>query len=321
MSVEHFLSATGHFGVLRLPEAGDAIAFIPAKERRPFRLTAQQLEQAAAAAAPDIPAIERRRFAARQLLHLRSSRVREETVQAPVLADGGYFPRVWRGLYDPGNPLNCYSPIDAREMYGSAYVHSVHAAASLFEELEGLFRYIEPSRANDVTYGHRIRELLILVCTELEASWRAIWCANNRGVAPKSLSTKQYVSLSIPLRLREWSVTLSAYPDYGPIQPFADWDISAPTQSLPWYDAYNATKHDRENNFQGSSLLSLVCAAAALHVQLSAQWGPQTFDRWHAAVVSPFRLRTQPVWSSGEIYSPRIDDDLSLHWNPVLLFG
>ena len=49
--------------------------------------------------------------------------------------------------------------------------------------------------------------------------------------------------------LTEFEIILPLYPWLDPIWPFRGWDASHPTQSLPWYDAYNAAKHDRESHF------------------------------------------------------------------------
>jgi hypothetical protein len=191
----------------------------------------------------------------------------------------------------------------------------------LFDELKDLFRYAEPAPSNQATHSHRIRELLILACTELESCWRGVCVDNMPGVTPELLSTSQYVRLAEPLGLRSWRVSLADYPDYPTVVPFKDWDSSAPTKSLRWYDAYNATKHDREANFTAASYENLVVAMAALHVELSAQWGPQTFDRMFEAVPSPFTLEEQPNRGAGELYAPAIaQDDLSTSWNSIPYF-
>ena len=51
-----------------------------------------------------------------------------------------------------------------------------------------------------------------------------------------------YVLLCEPLRLKAWAVRMPLYPRHREIRPFAGWDAERPTQSLPWYQAYNGTK-------------------------------------------------------------------------------
>ena len=80
---------------------------------------------------------------------------------------GQYFPRIWRGVYDVRNHYH-YNSIDARKMYGSAYIGSNVAASSIFDAVESLFKFVEPAEENLSAYGHKIREALILTCTEVE---------------------------------------------------------------------------------------------------------------------------------------------------------
>ncbi len=317
-NVSHFFSTGGHFGILKLPETGPAIVMAPSIADRPFHLSAHDIE-VHLRFAPKDGTVNPRYHAVQQLLWLRRLQMRPETVENPRLSDGGYHPRIWRGFYDPTNPLRTYCPIDPRHVYSQSFRQSVNAARSLFDGLEDLFRYVEPSPANEQTHSHKIRELLILACTELEACWRGVLRDNCLVTAPTRLSTQQFITLSKPLGLTEWLVALANYPEYTSISPFEGWSEAEPTKSLPWYDAYNGTKHDRESNFGDASLANLLRAMAALHVQLSAQWGPHIFDRLFEAIPSPFRLERQPIRSAGELYGPRINDDLSTEWRKVPL--
>jgi hypothetical protein len=108
------------------------------------------------------------------------------------------------------------------------------AASSIFDALELLFRYVEPANENRFVFGHKIREVLILTCTEVETAWRCVL----EAISTKkkySYTTKDYSSLVEPMRLKEWSVALKDYPDFGLFSPFYSWDQSRATKSLPWY--------------------------------------------------------------------------------------
>ena len=56
---------------------------------------------------------------------------------------GHYFPRMWRGVY---NLPYCYNCINARQIFGSAYIGANVAASSIFDAVESLFRYVEPEK-------------------------------------------------------------------------------------------------------------------------------------------------------------------------------
>src|SRR5271165_7207449 len=175
---------------------------------------------------------------------------------------GHYFPRIWRGVYDVNN-YYCYNSIKARKIFGNAYIGANVAASSIFDAVESLFRYVEPAKENLSAFSHKIREVLILTCTEVESAWRSVLEANSTK-KKFSYTTKDYSSLLEPMRLKEWSVALKDYPDLGQFSPFYSWDQSQATKSLPWYDAYNAVKHHREERFKLANLGHLIDAAESL---------------------------------------------------------
>lgn len=58
---------------------------------------------------------------------------------------------------------------------GAMFVRSFY---HIQEELQYLFKYIEPASGNLNTYSHAIQQLLILVCVEVEANFKAIFKDN-----------------------------------------------------------------------------------------------------------------------------------------------
>ena len=154
-------------------------------------------------------------------------------IATPRLGPGEYHPRVWRRHYFP-NPMTTHR----REWMSSA-----RAAEILFSEMTDVFRVVEPSPANFDAYGHRLRELLILTCTEVETACKAVLQAN--GMARERFATNDYVRLRDPMRLAEWRVALAVHPDVPELQPFGQWDPAKPTESLRWYDAYNVSHRPR----------------------------------------------------------------------------
>lgn len=228
-----------------------------------------------------------------------------ETTRISKMKPGRYHPRIWRGLYNVKDPFpnkDLFSPID---IYGYVYTQSVVAAESLLTQLQEFFRNIEPAAGNLQSYGHRSRELLILVCTEIEAAWRAILEGNLKEKKGR-YTTKDYVKLKAPLRLSEWTVQLENYPNLGTFSPYKDWQDDSPTQTIKWYDAYNACKHDREGCFAEANLDQLLNAMAALVVLLAAQWGPGNFPGiWPSK--GPFFLVDVPSYGPDEVYLPSLD--------------
>lgn len=123
---------------------------------------------------------------------------------------------------------------------------------SLMHSLVDICQVVHPDDDTWGTYGHEIRNLLILASTEVEAHWRGVLIAN--GYQKARFSTKDYVLLKEAMKLGEYGISLPYYPWLPTIKP--------PTQDLPWYDAYNAVKHDREQNFSCATLGNAVNAVA-----------------------------------------------------------
>jgi hypothetical protein len=237
----------------------------------------------------------------------------KRSVALSTVPPGVYYPRIWRGYSPASAQFGSYNAIVAREQYGYSYTQSVVATASLFDQLVEIFRYVEPSAANYQTYGHKMRELLLLTCTEIETQWRALLEENTRKENWRDrYSTVDYVRLKEPLRLDDWSVSLTDYGHLGEFTPFARWSDTAPTKTLTWYDAYNAVKHHREAAFSKATLEAVLNASAALHIMQMAQWGPEVFDLLHENRFSPFTAAVAPVISLAEIYMPSLDETRSL---------
>lgn len=246
-------------------------------------------------------------------LKLRNFYIGENIPALSTVEAGVYYPRIWRGYYAGNYPFLYYNAVNQYKEYGSKYIQSITAASSLFDYLVEIFRHIEPSKENYQTYGHKIRELLILTCTEIESGWRAILEENTKEEnRKKSYKTTDYFKVKEPLHLDEWAVVLKNYPDLEPLSPFKEWDISKPTQSLSWYNSYNAVKHNREAEFSKATLKNLLDAMAALHIMQAAQWGLEIYSTLHDNLFSPFQIIQYPTFSVGELYMPSIDGKESL---------
>lgn len=147
----------------------------------------------------------------------------------------------------------------------------------LIEKLHDILSYIEPDENALKVYSHRIRELLILACTEVENFWQGY--LRKIGVHPvnsRNYTTTDYVKLCNSLFLKEYVFELKNYVHIPPIKPFCDWNTTAPTKSLSWYEAYNNTKHDRTLHFDKATLENAIQAVIANLVLFCAKFSPMT---------------------------------------------
>src|SRR5262249_10923439 len=144
----------------------------------------------------------------------------------------------------------------------------------LIERLDQILLFVEPTEQSLATHSHKARELLILACTEVEAQWKHY--LQRGGVTPPKagFTMNEYVKLCGPLHLEEYEVTLPRYDGVPPARPFSGWSAAAPTQTIPWYEAYNKTKHDRKAHFAAATLLACIQAIAANIVLFSVRFGP-----------------------------------------------
>ena len=201
---------------------------------------------------------------------------------------------VYDSDFNPDSPNNCPPvPIDKVE-----YFKALSQLVSLSNRLATVFRTVEAAPSNFRTYGDEIRSLLILACTEVEAQWKGILRSN--GYAPERYKTCDYVKLLTPLRLGEYSVELSMHPRIPSVAPFSKWDSTNPTKSLTWYDAYNATKHDREESFSRATVENAMLAVAACAILLVTQYGRRS--TWKSELRDLFRFTDVPAWRKEEMY-------------------
>ena len=177
---------------------------------------------------------------------------------------GQFYRRMWR---PPGYLSESQLAPDLRIVTQSAL-----AIDLLIERVRELFMAIEPVPENLSTFGHKIREVLLLACMEVETSWAGVLRAHDCIKVP--YTTNDYVKLLEPMCLTDYQVHLKWYPDFPPFKPFEAWSVEKPTQSLSWYEAYNATKHDRESNLSQATLGNALHAVGAAIVMFFSQFGP-----------------------------------------------
>jgi hypothetical protein len=194
--------------------------------------------------------------------------------------------------------------------------HYVRAFLSLQADLQTLMDFVEPADANLTTYSHKIQQLLLRACVEVEANLTAILREN--GYRRDQLNMLDYRLVNQSHRLSEFEVRIPAWRGtHGVRRPFEAWD--RPDTGLSWYQAYNKSKHDRHAHFDRASFEALVDAMAALVAILMAQFndedyspeskalmvkGPYTYDAndgMQPATGGFFRVRG-PQWPTAEQY-------------------
>jgi hypothetical protein len=233
------------------------------------------------------------------------------------LAPGHFFPRIARSIVL--GPLS-FAKQRGRQPSLADNENAIAGAkvqlSTLVRQLERICETVHPEEPNLEAYGYDIRNLLILACTEVESHWRAVLKAN--GVIKDRWSTRDYVGLRDAMKLNEFEVSFPDYPWIKAVVPFKSWDEERPTQTLPWYDAYNAAKHDRESELRGATLRFAFDAVVACAIMIVAQFG-EVFGFDLIASERPrkfFWIRRGPIWDLADHYAEPVESGNS-KWSPV----
>lgn len=144
----------------------------------------------------------------------------------------------------------------------------------LLQKLSEILLYIEPSNKSKKTYSHKLRELLILSCTEFENQITSILEKHNIAPIGRNYNTNDYVKINDIAYLYNYVINFKNYSIFSKIMPFKNWNISNPTQSLKWYDSYNKTKHNKNLHFDESTLDNVINAIASNIIMYCVKFGP-----------------------------------------------
>lgn len=166
--------------------------------------------------------------------------------------------------------------------YSTEPEHYTRAFLIIQEDILKLFQFVEPSDLNNKTYSFRIHELLMRICIEVEANFKAIFRENiytptiqngrRRGQprTEKDWNINDFKLINKTHHLDDYEITLPFWKGTeNSRKPFLKWKTD---ESLEWYQAYNQAKHDRLNNFEKANLKNLIDAYCGLGVLLSSQF-------------------------------------------------
>lgn len=166
--------------------------------------------------------------------------------------------------------------------YAQSSSQYVRAFMLLLKDLRELFDYVEPADNNLSCYSYRIHSLLLRACVEVEANCKAIFRENgyiqkkNRRGDDIDWNMKDYRKINTTHRLSSYKISVPYWSGSNNLRiPFSGWLQGSP---LPWYEAYNATKHDRFAEFKEATFNHLIDACCGVLVILSAQFETNDFS-------------------------------------------
>jgi len=190
----------------------------------------------------------------------------------------------------------------------------IRAFLLIQKDLQRLFEFIEPAEENLGAYSFRTHELLLRACVEVEANCKAILLENGYLKPKGYLDMSDYKKLNATHRLSSHEVTMPVWSGASRVRkPFEAWAMG---ESLPWYEAYNASKHDRALGFHRANFEHTIDAVAGLLVVLSAQfhtddltparslkWKPgEKYDGTEGGIGGYFQVRFPTDWPEEDRY-------------------
>ena len=197
---------------------------------------------------------------------------------------------------NPAKVFYCDLPIDNHQEY-SNLLRQLEIA---IDELDSVFKVINPCRANKKVYGNAIRNVIIMCCTEIDMMMKHILERNNCPKDKDYYKTPDYIKLLDVLKLNHYQLCFQRI-NSAIYSPFWRWNNNAPTKSIWWYDAYNGVKHDREVNFKMANLGNAINALMAFAILLIAQYGYRN-DLWTEHVGKVIKVIREPQWDLKDFY-------------------
>ncbi len=196
--------------------------------------------------------------------------------------------------------------------YARSPEHYIRAFMLLLKDMQGLFDYIEPADKNLFCYSYRVHELLLRACVEVEANCKAIMVENGYTKGD-NMNMGDYEKINLSHRLSSYEVKMPFWHGTQSIRrPFSSWATGG---SLAWYQAYNATKHDRHESFHLATFGQMIDAMSGLVVLLSSQFYNHDFgpgedflsatgptDGMEPSIGSYFRIRYPADWPTEQRY-------------------
>jgi len=130
---------------------------------------------------------------------------------------GDYLPRIWRPVITQlglKNRLGRRYPTALDDLFiyipdfpnqDENMINGINQLRILIDELSKIFLTIEPIGNNFGCYGHSLRNLLILVCTEVEAQFKGVLRLHEQ-TSKERYNTSDYIKILPVMRLNKYKI-------------------------------------------------------------------------------------------------------------------
>lgn len=236
---------------------------------------------------------------------------------------GEFYPMVFRPILNISNrprASKAYSFSDDEtyplfEENYSTYKNKLPQYELILDDLLNLFKYIEPVPKNYNTYGHVIRNIILLACTEVENLFKSFLKEHDYNFT-RRLSMNNYRIINEYLHLEKAYAYFPRYTKCSFQRPFEAWKENKP---LPWYSAYNDLKHDREEHYEKATFENAILSVAAIGIILVRMYG-QGNSLWDERAGKVIKVCYQDFSTEDYYIPPMCEDRRILEWKPKKIF-
>lgn len=218
-----------------------------------------------------------------------------QSIYRPILTET-FFTDYFSSRQNESIPAETYN--DLPIINHQEYSNQLRQLEIILDDIEEIFKVIAPHSNQFSVYGHAIRNIIILACTELDARMQSILVSNGVQSIGKYFEMLDYYKLKDALKLDEYELSFYRYGDLGTFSPFLTWESN---KQLKWYKEYNHIKHNREKHFTEAKLFNAINAIMAYAIILIAQYGYRN-DLWSETVGKIIHIDKEPVWNLEDLY-------------------
>lgn len=221
---------------------------------------------------------------------------------------GQYYNSIYRPLFTNNFRDGLFVPynesVPSLEFYRDLSITNYQEYSNLLRQLEivlddldAVFKVVAPQKEQGNVYGHAIRNIIILACTEIDSMMHIILERNGVKPSGRYFQMKDYYQLKEALRLDEYELSFYRFPELGSFLPFAEWR----GDKIPWYDGYNKIKHNREKEFPCARLDYAINSIMAFAIVLISKYGYRN-NLWNEKIGKIVRVNREPHWNLKDFY-------------------
>lgn len=186
----------------------------------------------------------------------------------------------------------------------------------LIRDLYEIFNYIDPDDRNLNVFSHRLYEIFVRACTEIESSFKGIFSSN--GYTPSRYNMEEYFKIGKLTKLNEYTIKFSKWNSNHIFQPFKEWS-STSYQPISWYQAYNQVKHNRHRHIELANLENVMNAVSGLLCLLHSQIGGNVLEVCFEGLY-PAQTKEEKAYNSTFTLIPPMfpnEEKYEFSWNKI----